>query len=84
MEPLLTALRSTPVATKIPLANKYAYNCEPAEFFWSEAEKKRSVGGADKSCISVNKKIYLGTTYFADGFRLCAGVYQSYDVYIFA
>ena len=54
---------------------------EPAEFFWSEAEKIRSVGGADKSCISVNKKNYLGTTYFGDGFRLCAGIYQSYDVY---
>jgi len=40
------------------------FYCEPAEFFWSEAEKKRSVGGADKSCESVNKKFHLGTIFF--------------------
>jgi len=38
--------------------------------FLERSGKKLRLGKADKSCIIMNKKMYLGTTYFVDGFRL--------------
>ena len=56
-------------------------NCEPAEFF-ERIEKKRSVGGANKSWVSVNKNFCLGPLFFYLS-RVCSHqfVYQS-DIFI--
>jgi len=49
-------------------------SCEPAECF-ERSEKKLSVGGADKSRVSVNKKFYLGTILFSFRSRFCSHPY---------
>jgi len=53
--------------------------CEPAEFF-ERSEKKRSVGGADKSCESVKKNFTYGLL-FSEMISFCGQVFVSRPKY---